>query len=85
MLGKTDELDYWRTVADFQPNRTHPADFENPGRVKVQFQKDGKFLNPIIKNRTSISPFILFHYPHYLHFSPRIGPLFKERSYNEGG
>ena len=45
-------------IADLQPNRTHPADFENPGRVKVQFQKDGKFLNPIIKNRTSS---VLFH------------------------
>lgn len=38
---------------DDQPTRTHPADFENPGRVKVLFKENGKYLNPIIKNRTS--------------------------------
>ncbi|WOO85828.1 Signal recognition particle SEC65 subunit [Vanrija pseudolonga] len=37
-----------------EPEKTHPADWENPGRVKVQFQKDGRFLNPIIKNRTQL-------------------------------
>jgi signal recognition particle subunit SRP19 len=46
----------FRANADFlQPNRTHPADFENPGRVKVLFKQDGKYLNPIIKNRESVS------------------------------
>jgi len=52
---------YQGTMTDPQPNRTHPADFENPGRVKVQFQKDGKFLNPIIKNRMSLSFFLILH------------------------
>ncbi|WVR04754.1 hypothetical protein IAU60_001765 [Kwoniella sp. DSM 27419] len=37
-----------------EPDRCHPADWENPGRVKVQFEKDGRFLNPIIKNRTQL-------------------------------
>lgn len=36
-----------------QPDRCHPADWENPGRVKVQISKDGRFLNPIVKNRQS--------------------------------
>jgi hypothetical protein len=36
-----------------QPDKTHPADWENPGRVKVQFEKDGRFVNPIVKNRAS--------------------------------
>ncbi|KAK8847553.1 hypothetical protein IAR55_005412 [Kwoniella newhampshirensis] len=37
-----------------EPDRVHPADWENPGRVKVQFEKDGRFLNPIVKNRTQL-------------------------------
>ncbi|WWD07481.1 hypothetical protein V865_005582 [Kwoniella europaea PYCC6329] len=37
-----------------EPDRCHPADWENPGRVKVQITRDGKFLNPIIKNRTEL-------------------------------
>lgn len=36
-----------------QPDRVHPADWANPGRVKVQFEKDGRFINPIVKNRKS--------------------------------
>jgi len=47
---------------DNQPTRTHPADFENPGRVKVLFKDNGKYLNPIIKNRTSNTPFTLVHW-----------------------
>ena len=38
-------------IKGLQPDKTHPADSENPGRVKVQFIKDNRFLNPIIKNR----------------------------------
>ncbi|WRT64620.1 uncharacterized protein IL334_001553 [Kwoniella shivajii] len=37
-----------------EPDRCHPADWENPGRVKVQIMKEGKFVNPIIKNRTQL-------------------------------
>ncbi|ODN79500.1 hypothetical protein L202_03469 [Cryptococcus amylolentus CBS 6039] len=37
-----------------EPERCHPADWENPGRVKVQFEKDGRFVNPIVKNRTDL-------------------------------
>lgn len=34
----------------------HPRDWENPGRVRVQWKKDGRLLNTAIK--TSESPFI---------------------------
>ncbi|KAK4686413.1 signal recognition particle subunit SRP19, partial [Tremellales sp. Uapishka_1] len=37
-----------------EPDKQHPADWANPGRVKVQFEKDGRFLNPIVKNRTQL-------------------------------
>ncbi|GFZ47857.1 hypothetical protein JCM24511_05604 [Saitozyma sp. JCM 24511] len=37
-----------------EPDRVHPADWENPGRVKVQFVKDGRFINPIVKNRSQL-------------------------------
>lgn len=34
-----------------QIEKTHPADWRNPGRVKVLLQKDGKFAHPIITTR----------------------------------
>lgn len=34
-----------------EPEKTHPTDWENPGRVKVQIVRDGKPINPIVKNR----------------------------------
>lgn len=37
-----------------EPEKTHPADWENPGRVKVNFEKDGRFINPIITNRSQL-------------------------------
>ena len=30
-------------------NKSHPRDWENPGRVRVQWKKDGKLVNPVIK------------------------------------
>lgn len=29
--------------------KTHPRDWENPGRVRVQWKKDGKLVNPAVK------------------------------------
>ena len=29
--------------------KSHPRDWENPGRVRVQWKKDGKFVNPLVK------------------------------------
>jgi signal recognition particle subunit SEC65 len=30
-------------------SKAHPRDWENPGRVRVQWKKDGKPVNPVIK------------------------------------
>jgi len=37
-----------------EPDKCHPADWENPGRVKVRFFRDGQYFNPIVKNRTQL-------------------------------
>ena len=38
-------------------NKAHPRDWENPGRVRVQWKKDGRLVDPSIK--TSASPTVL--------------------------
>ncbi|KAJ7098304.1 signal recognition particle, SRP19 subunit [Mycena epipterygia] len=30
-------------------NKSHPRDWENPGRVRVQWKKDGRLMNPMIR------------------------------------
>ncbi|KAF8189343.1 signal recognition particle, SRP19 subunit [Pholiota molesta] len=35
-------------------NKSHPRDWENPGRVRVQWKKDGKLMNPIIKTKKQL-------------------------------
>ncbi|WVN89295.1 uncharacterized protein L203_104516 [Cryptococcus depauperatus CBS 7841] len=37
-----------------EADRYHPANWENPGRSKVQIIKDGKYVNPVIRNRTQL-------------------------------
>ena len=37
-------------------NKAHPRDWENPGRVRVQWKKDGRLVNPAIKSSTSRLP-----------------------------
>lgn len=37
-----------------EPEKTHPADWENPGRVKVQLSRDGVPVNPRVQNRTQL-------------------------------
>ncbi|THH31016.1 hypothetical protein EUX98_g3200 [Antrodiella citrinella] len=32
-----------------EANKSHPRDWENPGRVRVQWKKDGRLMNPSIK------------------------------------
>ncbi|KAJ3569542.1 hypothetical protein NP233_g4982 [Leucocoprinus birnbaumii] len=39
--------------------KSHPRDWENPGRVRVQWKKDGRLVNPMIKNSTHLLPFAL--------------------------
>lgn len=36
-------------------SKSHPRDWENPGRVRVQWKKDGRLVNPSIKTSTFIS------------------------------
>ena len=31
--------------------KTHPADWRNPGRVKVLIKKDNQYAHPVIQNR----------------------------------
>ncbi|KAG5641989.1 hypothetical protein DXG03_003818 [Asterophora parasitica] len=38
-------------------NKAHPRDWENPGRVRVQWKKDGKLTNPLVKT-SEVSPFL---------------------------
>ncbi|KAL1941901.1 hypothetical protein VTO73DRAFT_6901 [Trametes versicolor] len=35
-------------------NKAHPRDWENPGRVRVQWKKDGRFVNPAIKTKKQL-------------------------------
>lgn len=42
--------------SDLQPLKTHPKDWENPGRVKVQLRTaEGTPRNPTIKNSEPVS------------------------------
>ncbi|KAK2461022.1 hypothetical protein APHAL10511_006963 [Amanita phalloides] len=35
-------------------NKAHPRDWENPGRVRVQWKKDGRVVNPVIKTKKQL-------------------------------
>lgn len=41
-----------------EPQKFHPRDWENPGRVRVQLKKDGKLVNPKIRNSAFLLQFI---------------------------
>ncbi|KAG2053149.1 signal recognition particle, SRP19 subunit [Suillus hirtellus] len=40
--------------------KSHPRDWENPGRVRVQWKKDGRLLNPAIKTKKQLLEMISF-------------------------
>ncbi|GLB39175.1 putative SRP19 protein [Lyophyllum shimeji] len=42
----------------------HPRDWENPGRVRVQWKKDGKLVNPMVKTKKQLLEFISLHIQH---------------------
>lgn len=44
-----------------EPEKTHPADWENPGRVKVQLVRDGAVVNPRASNRTQLYLLLAAH------------------------
>jgi len=35
-------------------NKCHPRDWENPGRVRVQWRRDGQLVNPSIKSKKQL-------------------------------
>ena len=37
-------------------NKSHPRDWENPGRVRVQWKRDGQLVNPSITSSKALSP-----------------------------
>ncbi|KAG6379700.1 signal recognition particle SRP19 subunit [Boletus reticuloceps] len=41
-------------------NKSHPRDWENPGRVRVQWKKDGRLVNPAIKTKRQLLEMITF-------------------------
>lgn len=66
----------------FEPGKCHPKDWANPGRIKVLIKKDGKPVNPRVKNSPCSCPDInvlkSLLYPRetpiYPRFSPSQGP-----------
>ncbi|KIM42311.1 hypothetical protein M413DRAFT_444738 [Hebeloma cylindrosporum] len=45
-------------------NKSHPRDWENPGRVRVQWKKDGKLLNPVVNSKKQLLEMICFQLQH---------------------
>jgi len=45
-------------------NKAHPRDWENPGRVRVQWKKDGKLVNPAIKTKKQLLEMVCFQIQH---------------------
>lgn len=41
-----------------EAQKFHPRDWDNPGRVRVQLKKDGKLVNPKIRN-SAFSPLLV--------------------------
>ncbi|KAF8886491.1 signal recognition particle, SRP19 subunit [Infundibulicybe gibba] len=71
-------------------NKSHPRDWENPGRVRVQWKKDGKLMNPMIKTKKQLLETICFQIHHlkpenvpkppYVTSSPVVAPSAKPAS-----
>ncbi|KAI0031322.1 signal recognition particle, SRP19 subunit [Vararia minispora EC-137] len=43
-----------------EAQKAHPRDWENPGRVRVQWKKDGRLVNPAIKSKKQLLEMISF-------------------------
>ncbi|KAF8899786.1 hypothetical protein CPB84DRAFT_1680990 [Gymnopilus junonius] len=41
-------------------NKAHPRDWENPGRVRVQWKKEGRLMNPAIKTKKQLLEMVCF-------------------------
>ncbi|PFH47383.1 hypothetical protein AMATHDRAFT_152197 [Amanita thiersii Skay4041] len=35
-------------------NKSHPRDWDNPGRVRIQWKKEGRLVNPVIKTKKQL-------------------------------
>ncbi|KIK70246.1 hypothetical protein GYMLUDRAFT_34732 [Collybiopsis luxurians FD-317 M1] len=44
--------------------KIHPRDWENPGRVRVQWKKEGRFMNPAIKTKRQLLEMISLQIQH---------------------
>ncbi|KIJ14559.1 hypothetical protein PAXINDRAFT_176714 [Paxillus involutus ATCC 200175] len=65
-------------------NKSHPRDWENPGRVRVQWKKDGRLVNNAIKTKRQLLEIISFQIqrikpdniprPPYTTLSPPVTP-----------
>ncbi|KAL0578119.1 signal recognition particle subunit [Marasmius crinis-equi] len=45
-------------------HKTHPRDWENPGRVRVQWKKEGNLVNPVIKTKKQLLEMICMMIQH---------------------
>ncbi|KAJ3762329.1 signal recognition particle, SRP19 subunit [Lentinula raphanica] len=45
-------------------NKAHPRDWENPGRVRVQWKKEGRLMNPAIKTKKQLLEMISLQIQH---------------------
>ncbi|KAF7430463.1 signal recognition particle subunit [Pleurotus ostreatus] len=45
-------------------NKSHPRDWENPGRVRVLWKKDGRLMNPIVKTKKVLLEMISMQIQH---------------------
>jgi len=41
-------------------NKSHPRDWDNPGRVRVQWKKDGRLVNPVVKTKKQLLELICY-------------------------
>jgi signal recognition particle subunit SRP19 len=46
----TDAAVHLRLMTIHEPNKRHPKDWDNPGRVRVELKRNGRFMNPAIKS-----------------------------------
>ncbi|KAF9260550.1 signal recognition particle, SRP19 subunit [Marasmius fiardii PR-910] len=46
-------------------HKTHPRDWENPGRVRVQWKKEGKLVNPAVKTKKQLLEMICMMIQHF--------------------
>jgi Signal recognition particle 19 kDa protein len=71
--------------AGLEPEKLHPKDWANPGRVRVQVKnEDGQLANPKIKNSTWLIPLMVSTVGLKLTSLFRAPPLYSRRTVLEG-